>query len=77
MISALGVGLTFKSHNLIARAMPRLVAAMETQRVSRLIFTSAFWRRINLDFSRADVAAFLLSRIDDPTYVRKTALISS
>lgn len=42
VISALGVGLSFKSRDLIARAMPRLIAAMESQRVSRLIFTSAF-----------------------------------
>jgi putative NADH-flavin reductase len=42
VISALGVGLSFKSRDLIARAMPRIVAALETQRVSRLIFTSAF-----------------------------------
>jgi putative NADH-flavin reductase len=42
VISGLGVGLSFKSRNLIARAMPRIVAAMDTERVSRLIFTSAF-----------------------------------
>jgi putative NADH-flavin reductase len=142
VISALGVGMTFKSHDLIARAMPRLVAAMETQRVSRLIFTSAFgvgptWidvpplprlmirlllrdvyadkeageavlRRSQLDWtlvhpvalthgprtgryrvgerlalhglprvSRADLAAFLLSQIHAPTYIRKAVLISS
>jgi len=142
VISGLGVGLSFKSRNLIARAMPRIVAAMETQRVSRLIFTSAFgvgptWidvppfarvmirlllrdvyadkaageevlRRSQLDWtlvypvglthgrktgryragerlslhglptiSRADLAAFLLAEIDDPTYIRKGVLISS
>jgi putative NADH-flavin reductase len=142
VISALGVGLTFKSRDLIARAIPRLVAAMQSQRVSRLIFTSAFgvgstWidvppvprimlrlllrdvyadkaageevlRRSQLDWtlvypvtlthgartgryrvgerlalrglprvSRADLAAFLLAQIEDPTYIRKGVLISS
>lgn len=142
VISALGVGLSFKSRNLIARAMPRIVSAMETQGVGRLIFTSAFgvgatWidvprfprimlrlllrdiyadkaagedvlRRSQLDWtlvypvglthgsktgryrigerlplrgmptiSRADLAAFLLVELDDPTYIRKGVLISS
>jgi putative NADH-flavin reductase len=141
VISALGVGLSFKSRDLIGRSMPKLVAAMETQRVGRLVFTSAYgvgptWvdvpavprlmvklllrdvyadkaageealRRSQLDWtlvhpvmltngpltgryrvgerlalrglprvSRADVAAFLLSQIDDPTYVRKSVLIT-
>jgi putative NADH-flavin reductase len=142
VISALGVGMTFRSHDLIARSMPRIVAAMEPQGVSRLIFTSAFgvgstWidvpalprfmirlflrdvyadkaaseevlRRSQLDWtlvhpvmlthgprtgryrvgerlslhglprvSRADLAAFLLAQIQDPTYIRKAVLISS
>lgn len=142
VISALGVGMTFRSHDLIARSMPRIVAAMESQGVSRLIFTSAFgvgstWidvppllrimmrlllrdvyadkaageevlRRSQLDWtlvypvalthgprtgryrvgerlslhgvptvSRADLAAFLLAEIEDPTYIRKGVLISS
>jgi putative NADH-flavin reductase len=142
VISALGIGMSFRSRDLIARTMPRLVAAMETQRVSRLIFTSAFGvgstsidvpflarvmmrlvlrdvyadkkageemlRRSQLDWtlvypavltngartgryrvgerlslrglsrvSRADLAAFLLSQIEDPTYIRKGVLISS
>jgi putative NADH-flavin reductase len=141
VISALGVGLSFKSRDLTRRSMPKLVAAMETQRVSRLVYTSAFgvgptWidvpavprlmvklllrdiyadkaagedvlRRSQLDWtlvypvmltngpltgryrvgerlalrglpkvSRADVAAFLLSQIDDPTYIRKGVLIT-
>jgi putative NADH-flavin reductase len=142
VISALGVGMTFKSHDLIARSMPKIVAAMELQGVRRLVFTSAFgvgstWidvpplfrimirlllrdiyadkaageevlRRSQLDWtlvypvalthgrktgryrvgerlplrglpmiSRADLAAFLLAEIDDPTYIRKGVLISS
>jgi putative NADH-flavin reductase len=142
VISALGVGMTFKSHDLIVRSMPRIVAGMEPQGVTRLIFTSAFgvgstWidvppflriimrlllrdvyadkaageevlRRSQLDWtlvypvglthgprtgryrvgerlplhglprvSRADLAAFLLAEINDPTYVRKGVLISS
>jgi putative NADH-flavin reductase len=142
VISGLGVGLTFKSHDLIARSMPKIVAAMESQGVSRLVFTSAFgvgstWidvppfarimmrlllrdvyadkaageevlRRSQLDWtlvypvglthgrktgryrvgerlslhglpsiSRADLGAFLLAEIDDPTYIRKGVLISS
>jgi putative NADH-flavin reductase len=140
-ISALGVGMSFRSHHLIARSMPRIVAAMEPEGVKRLIFTSAFgvgptWidvppfprvmmrlllrdvyadkaageemlRRSQLDWtlvypvglthggktgryrvgerlqlrglpliSRADLAAFLLAEIDDPTYVRKGVLIA-
>lgn len=42
VISALGVGMTFKSHDLIARSVPKIVAAMDSQGVSRLVFTSAF-----------------------------------
>jgi putative NADH-flavin reductase len=142
VVSALGVGMSFKSHDLIARSVPKIVAAMGSQGVSRLVFTSAFgvgstWidvpplprimirlllgnvyadkaageellRRSQLDWtlvypvglthgrktgryrvgerlplrglpmiSRADLAAFLLGEIDDPTYIRKGVLISS
>ena len=42
VISALGVGKSFKSGGLIAQCMPRIVHAMEHQGVRRLIFTSAF-----------------------------------
>jgi putative NADH-flavin reductase len=40
VISALGVGRSFKSGGLIARSMPVIVQAMERQQVGRLIFTS-------------------------------------
>ncbi len=42
VISALGVGNSLKSFNLISRSMPTIVAAMESQGVRRLIFVSAF-----------------------------------
>lgn len=41
VISALGVGLSFKSGGLISRGAPLLVAAMKHQGVRRLVFTSA------------------------------------
>jgi len=142
VISALGVGKSLKSSGLIARSVPGIVRAMESQGVRRLILTSAYgvgatWqdvpllprivmrvlfrdlyadkaageevlRRSGLDWtvvypvtltdgprtdryrdgerlalhgfprvSRADVAAFLLSQLDDNTYLRKGVLISS
>jgi putative NADH-flavin reductase len=142
VISALGVGMTFRSHDLITRSVPKIVAAMESQGVTRLVFTSAFgvgstWidvpplprimirlllrdiyadkaageevlRRSQLDWtlvypvalthgrktgryrvgerlplrglptiSRADLAAFLLAELADPTFIRKGVLISS
>lgn len=142
VISALGVGKSFKSGGLIAESMRRLVRTMQDQGIRRLIFTSAFgvgethrdvplvprlfirlflqdvyrdkeageaqlidsaldWtlvypsglvdgaatgryrvgERLSLRgfprIARADVAAFLLAQIDDPTYVRKRVLISS
>ena len=42
VISALGVGKSFRSGRLISRSAPTLVAAMQAQGVRRLIFTSAF-----------------------------------
>ncbi len=53
VISALGVGKSFKSAQLIGQAMPRIVHAMETHGVRRLVFTSAFgvgdtWRDVPL-----------------------------
>lgn len=42
IISALGVGQSFKSAGLIAQAAPLIVAAMREHGVRRLIFTSAF-----------------------------------
>ena len=42
VISALGVGKSFKSGGLIAESAPRIVRAMKAQEVRRLIFTSAF-----------------------------------
>jgi putative NADH-flavin reductase len=41
VISALGVGLSFKSGGLIYRGAPLLVASMKHQGVRRLVFTSA------------------------------------
>jgi putative NADH-flavin reductase len=142
VISALGVGKSLKSGELIARAMPCILRAMESEGVSRLVFTSAFGvgathrdvpllprifirlllqdlyrdkeageellRRSDLDWTlvyptglvdgpatgryrvgerlalrgfprirRADLADFLLSQIEDTTYVRKGVLISA
>jgi putative NADH-flavin reductase len=42
VVSALGVGPSFRSHGLIGRAAPVLVAAMREAGVKRLVFTSAF-----------------------------------
>lgn len=42
VISALGLGQSFKSGGLIGRAAPAIVAAMERHGVRRLVFTSAF-----------------------------------
>lgn len=42
VISTLGVGKSFKSHGLIAGAMPKIVAVMKQHGVRRIIFTSAF-----------------------------------
>jgi putative NADH-flavin reductase len=142
VISVLGVGTSLRSAGLIARSMPVILHAMESQRVRRLIFASAYGvgetrrdvplmprilmgvllrdiyadkaageerlRRSALDWtlvypttltngpqtggvrvgerltlrgfprvSRADVADFLLSQLDDSTYVRKGVLISA
>jgi putative NADH-flavin reductase len=136
VISALGRGRVLKSAHLIQRSVPRLLAAMESAGVSRLIFTSAIGvghafseaprfskfvirailrdiyadkltgedmvRKSDCDWtivqpagltngpltqrgragehlihrsfatvSRADLAHFLLSQLDDRTYVRK------
>jgi putative NADH-flavin reductase len=40
VISALGVGESFRSRGLISRSVPVIVQAMERQRVQRLVFTS-------------------------------------
>lgn len=142
VISALGVGKSFRSGGLIAESVPRIVRAMKDEGIRRVIFTSAFgvgethrdvplvprlfirlllqdvyrdkdageaqlidseldWtlvypsglvdgaasgryragERLSLRgfprIARADVAAFLLTQIDDATYVRKRVLISS
>ena len=142
VISALGVGNSFKSGGLIKHSVPAIVRAMEAQGVRRLIFTSAYGvgttsnvvplvprifirlllrdvyadkgtgddhiHRSALDWtivypvtlttgpktgqyrigeqlalrgvpkiSRADVAHFLVSQIDDVTYLRKGVLISN
>jgi putative NADH-flavin reductase len=42
VVSALGVGQSFKSGGLIARAAPSIVAAMRGHGIRRLVFTSAF-----------------------------------
>ena len=142
VISTLGVGASLKSGGLIAASVPRIVAALESHGVRRLIFTSAYGvgatrvdvpvlpriliglllrdlyadkeageeqlRRSRLDWtlvypttlsngprtgryrvgdhltlhglprvSRADVADFLLSQIEDRRYLRSGVLISS
>lgn len=41
VISALGRGMSFKSTGLIQRSVPPILAAMKSQRVRRLVFTSA------------------------------------
>lgn len=141
VISALGVGNSLKSSDLISHSMRAIVPAMESQGVRRLLFVSAFGvgetrrdvpllpriaqrllladvfadkeagedylRRSSLDWtlihpailtngprtakyrvgerlelhglpkiSRADVADFVLSQIEDATYLRKGVLIS-
>ena len=141
VISTLGVGKSLKSSGLIARSVPVIVAAMESQGARRLVFTSAYGvgdtrrdvpalprilmrlllrdlygdkeagetllRRSGLDWTlvypvtltngsrtgqyrvgehlalhglptiaRADVADFILTQIEDRTYVRKGVLIS-
>ncbi len=42
VISALGRGKSFRSGGLIAKSVPRIIHAMESEGVRRLIFTSAF-----------------------------------
>jgi putative NADH-flavin reductase len=42
VISALGVGKSFKSNDLIGTTMPRVISAMQKHGVRRLIHTSAF-----------------------------------
>jgi putative NADH-flavin reductase len=141
VISALGQGMSLKADGLIQRSVPVILAAMQAQRIRRLIFTSALGvgdsigdaplfsrmmvrfllkdiyadkiageaivRRSDLDWtlvqppqltngpltrkyrvgerlelrgipriSRADVAHFILTQLDDTTYVRKVALIA-
>jgi len=140
VISALGVGSSLKSGDLIARSMPVIVSTLEREGVRRLIFTSAYGvgstyrdvpllpriairlllgdlyrdkekgevllQRSGLDWtlvypvtlsngpataryragerlgfrgfpriSRADLATFLLSQLDDKTYLRKGVLV--
>jgi len=57
VISALGVGNSLKSTGLIARSVPAIVRAMESQSVRRLIFISAY----GVGVTRRDVP--LLPRI--------------
>ena len=42
VVSALGVGSSFKSRSLIARSVPAILRAMENAGVRRLVFTSAY-----------------------------------
>ena len=142
VISALGAGTSLKSGGLIAASVPRILAAMETHGVRRLLFTSAYGvgdtrvdlplvpriliglllrdiyadktagevplRRSRLDWtlvypvtltngphtgqyrvgehlalrgvprvSRADVADFLLSQIEDRRFLKQGVLISA
>ena len=141
VISALGRGMSLKSASLIQRSVKPILLAMQTQRVRRLIFTSALGvghsfqetpllskifirlmlrdiyrdketgeellRRSDLDWTlvypaqltngpktgnyragehldlrglpriaRADVAHFILTQLEDTTYLRKVALLS-
>jgi putative NADH-flavin reductase len=59
VVSALGVGRSFKAGGLIARAMPILVEAMERQNVRRLIFTSG----LILKLDQAPLLVRLLMRL--------------
>jgi putative NADH-flavin reductase len=142
VVSALGVGKSLKSGGLIARAVPAILNAMQSEGVRRLVFTSAYgvgetWRDVpplprilirlllrdlysdkrageailrdsDLDWtlvypttltnghrtgrcqvgerlalrgipkiSRADLADFLLSQLDDHRFVRTGVLISN
>ena len=90
VISTLGVGRSFKSEGLITRSIPKIVAAMESQQIRRLIFTSAYGVGATRNdvpllprtlrgfprISRADVADFLLTQIQSRMYVRKGVLIA-
>lgn len=141
VISALGRGKSFASHDLIKQSVPPLLRAMSQARVRRLVFTSAFglndtWqdaplgprifvktllrgiyadkrvaeamiKQSDLDWtivhptgltdgrrtgtwrsgehlklsglpriSRADTAAFLVSQLNDTSYLKKTVLVS-
>jgi len=42
VVSALGRGLELRSHGLMARAVPRILSAMERHGVARLVFLSAY-----------------------------------
>jgi putative NADH-flavin reductase len=42
VVSSLGRGLSLRSEQLMARATPRIVAAMERARIARLVFLSAY-----------------------------------
>jgi putative NADH-flavin reductase len=142
VISALGVGQSFRPRGLMARSAPVIVSAMERHGVRRLIFLSAIgvgdtirdtplplrifsrtllravyadkqaaddrvrasgldwtlvhpvmlsdgegtgrWRageRLDLrgapKIPRADVASFILAQLNDPTYLRKSVVLSS
>lgn len=64
VISALGVGRSFKSNGLIQRSAPAIVSAMERNGVKRLIFMSAF----GVGETRSDVP--LLPRLFASTLLR-------
>jgi len=61
VISALGRGLVLKSDHLIQRSVPRMLAAMESAGVARLIFTSAIG--VGDAFSEAPLFSKCLIRV--------------
>jgi len=142
VVSALGIGNSFKPNGLIAQSVPTILKTMTQEGVKRLVFTSAYGvgetirdvptiprifiktllravyadkvtgdnliRQSPLDWtlvhpttltngprtgtfqagerlalkgfpkiSRADVGAFLVQQLQDPTYVRKSVLVTS
>lgn len=76
VISALGQGLRLRSEDLISRSTPRILEAMERERVSRLIVTSAFgvgdtWRDVP-PLSRLMIRVFLRNLYADKARAERT-----
>jgi hypothetical protein len=78
VISALGRGNSFKSSNVISRSMRTIVPAMERQIFGRPCRSYPCRRGTSRPrpVSRADVADFILTQLDDRSYVRKVVVIS-